>query len=161
MEMHVRSLEAFRAFGQGLGRRLVDLREACELVRLDVLEACAWIDRCLDAASQQVGEASAEVDRCEDALSYCESQEDEEYIPDCSAERSDLDDALHELREARRRRKRIAQLQSVLYQARTRVLHEAKDFQADVAATGNRGAKYLASQARAIEEILKLRGPKA
>ena len=157
--MHVTDFESIRRFGDEFRQVLLQLGGAAGGMRFSVLEACAWMEICMDRATANVSDAEEEVDLCEAELRRCESGEDEDYIPDCSQEEAALEEAQDRLHTWRNRRERIRELNAEVRERRTAMLARLKSFREESEELGASGITYLSGQIEAMEEILRLRGP--
>jgi chromosome segregation ATPase len=157
--LHVENLAEFRSFISRFRSGIGTLNGECERMKFSILEFCAWMDRCVDDATEEVSAAEAELASCEQALSYCEAQEDEDYIPDCSWEAQAVSAANHRLDQARETLHEVRRLRHKINERRGAMLRSIRNAKREFHDAASRGIRYLRDQDQQMEAILRLQSP--
>src|ERR1700682_616804 len=92
--LYLSDLDALREFSRTFSGSCNNLEVVVFDTATSITEILAWMELCREEANRELELASSNADQCRDELDYCLSQEDEDYIPDCSYEESALEEAL-------------------------------------------------------------------
>lgn len=157
--LHLTDLEALRQFS----RQFSEYRNELDLFATDVViavtEARDWIERCGEEAERELDAASSRAEECREELDYCLSQEDEDYVPDCSGEEAALEDALYWVGVWTQRCERIKALEEKLSRNTSSLLSRMDTFKSEAGERYSSGKRYLRDQIARMEELLRSKSP--
>lgn len=151
--IHVRDLDALKRFAQSLTAYDARTLHSVKELAVFVAEAEACVARAVADVEQRVESAQREVNDCESALYYCEAQEDDDYIPDCSCERSALYAAERDLAMWQRRRDVLLTEQRLVSERSSQILELVESFSGAHEAVTARGRVFLAAHIQRLTEL--------
>jgi hypothetical protein len=159
--INVKDVEAVAQFTRDFSICVEGLMFAASQASVEVVEACAWMENTIEAAQEALKEARRVLEDREDALRNCEAQEDDDYIPDCSAEEYAIQDAENEVKMWETRVCRLTELGASLARRKRFVLEEVSNLRRKVGQAGEGGRVFLAEQLRVMNDILRMNIPRS